>query len=214
MRTGLHYLIGLSVSAVYCVCVAFIAFTGSESCPRPISTNPGSMEAGEYELTRETCFVARRLEVVAVARLLWISWCVLGAAGFRAGGGVDFFFERTRPAASMRPPCLIYLSTSASYNRTRGERILPSEKQNEQLEKIKGDSTKLVISALSTSQLASQMRQTAILASASFAYTIKCFLTQCWDLGGLGSRRSLTTRWLTASLSRALGRGGAVGTTT
>ena len=23
-----------------------------------------------------------------------------------------FFFERTRPAASMRPPCLIYLSTS------------------------------------------------------------------------------------------------------
>ena len=41
------------------------------------------MEAGEYGLTRGTCFVARRLEVVAVAGLLWISWCVLG--------GVDFF---------------------------------------------------------------------------------------------------------------------------
>ena len=41
------------------------------------------MEAGEYGLTRGTCFVARRLEVVAVAGLLWISWCVLGAAGFR-----------------------------------------------------------------------------------------------------------------------------------
>ena len=40
------------------------------------------MEAGEYGLTRGTCFVARRLEVVAVAGLLWISWCVLGAAGF------------------------------------------------------------------------------------------------------------------------------------
>ena len=32
---------------------------------------------------------------------------VLGAAGFR----VFFFFERTRPAASMRQSCLIYLST-------------------------------------------------------------------------------------------------------
>ena len=62
------------------------------------------MEACEYGLTRGTCFVARRLEVVAVAGLPWISWCVLGF--------LFFFFERTRPAASMRPPCLIYLSTS------------------------------------------------------------------------------------------------------
>ena len=31
------------------------------------------MEAGEYGLTRGTCFVARRLEVIAVAGLLWIS---------------------------------------------------------------------------------------------------------------------------------------------
>ena len=45
------------------------------------------MEASEYESTHETCFVARRLEVVAVAGLLGISWCVLGAAGFR------FFFR-------------------------------------------------------------------------------------------------------------------------
>ena len=44
-------------------------------------TNPGSMEAGEYGLTRGTCFVARRLEVVAVAGMLWISWCALGGAG-------------------------------------------------------------------------------------------------------------------------------------
>ena len=44
------------------------------------------MEAGEHGLTRGTCFVARRLEVVAIAGLLWISWCVLGAAGYR------FFF--------------------------------------------------------------------------------------------------------------------------
>ena len=31
---------------------------------------PGTMEAGEYGLTRGTCFVARRLEVVDVAGLL------------------------------------------------------------------------------------------------------------------------------------------------
>ena len=37
-----------------------------ESCTRPISTNPESMEASEHGLTRWTCFVARRLEVVAV----------------------------------------------------------------------------------------------------------------------------------------------------
>ena len=40
------------------------------------------MEAGEYGLTRRTCFVARRLEVVAVAVRLWTSWCVLDAADF------------------------------------------------------------------------------------------------------------------------------------
>ena len=50
---------------------------------RLISTNPGSMEeACEYGLTRGTCFVARRLELVAVAGRLWISWCVLGGADF------------------------------------------------------------------------------------------------------------------------------------
>ena len=48
----------------------------------PISTNPGSMEAGEHGLTRGTCFAAHRLELVAVSGLLWISLCVLGRAGF------------------------------------------------------------------------------------------------------------------------------------
>ena len=37
------------------------------------------MDAGEYELTRGTCFVAHRLEVIAVGELLWISWCTLNA---------------------------------------------------------------------------------------------------------------------------------------
>ena len=65
-----------------CVCETFVVFTDCESCTRPISTNPGSMEAGECGLTRGACVVARRLEVVAVTGLLWISWCVLGAAVF------------------------------------------------------------------------------------------------------------------------------------
>ena len=71
------------------------------------------MEAGEYGLKRETCFVARRLEFFSFAGLLWISWCVLGAVDF-FGFFFEFlfFFERTRPAASMRPPYLIYLFTS------------------------------------------------------------------------------------------------------
>ena len=71
-----------------------------------VSTNPRSMEAGEYELTRGMCFVERSLKVVAVAELLCISWCVLGAAGFRFFSPF-FFFECTRPAANTSPPRLI-----------------------------------------------------------------------------------------------------------
>ena len=51
------------------------------------------MEAGEYGLTRGTCFVARCLEVVAVAGLLWISWCALGGADFFVFFFFSFFFS-------------------------------------------------------------------------------------------------------------------------
>ena len=40
------------------------------------------MEAGEFGLTRGTCFFARRLDVVAVAGLMWVPWFVFGGAGF------------------------------------------------------------------------------------------------------------------------------------
>ena len=53
------------------------------------------MEAGEYGLTRGTCFVASRLEFVAVAGLLWISWRVLGAAFFFLFFSRFSFFLRT-----------------------------------------------------------------------------------------------------------------------
>ena len=72
-------------------------------------------EEYEYGLTRGTCFGARRLEVVAVAGLVWIySVVCFGCGGifFVFFFSVFFFFERTRPAASMRTPCIIYLSTS------------------------------------------------------------------------------------------------------
>ena len=47
------------------------------------------MEAGEHGLPRGTRFVALCLEVVAVAGLMWVSWCVLG------GAGLFFFFQGT-----------------------------------------------------------------------------------------------------------------------
>ena len=43
---------------------------------------PGTMEAGEYGLTHGTWFFVRRLEVVTVAGLLWLSWYVLDGANF------------------------------------------------------------------------------------------------------------------------------------
>ena len=62
--------------------MTFVAFTDRETCARPISTNPVYMEAGEYGLTRGTWCFTRRLEVVAFAGLMWVSWCVFGGAGF------------------------------------------------------------------------------------------------------------------------------------
>ena len=51
------------------------------------------MEAGDYGLTRGTCFLACRLELDAVTRLLGISWCVLSGADFFPF--VFLFFLRT-----------------------------------------------------------------------------------------------------------------------
>ena len=67
VRTGCHYLIcRLSV----CACVPLVIFNDCESYTRPISTNPGSMEAGNIKITRGTCFLACRLVLDAVAGLL------------------------------------------------------------------------------------------------------------------------------------------------
>ena len=125
VRTGCHYLICLSVR----VCVTFVLFIDCESCTRPISTNPGSMEAGEYGLTRGTCFYACRLELDAVAALLWISWSVLGGADFSEICFFRFFFFLRTHAACCKceaASCLIYLSTSnlVVYNDPSTEALL------------------------------------------------------------------------------------------
>ena len=77
-----------SVCVSQCVCVTFVIFTDCESCTRPISTNSVSMEVGGRGRTRGTCFITCRLEVVAVAGLLCLSWCVFGGSDF-----LCFFFQ-------------------------------------------------------------------------------------------------------------------------
>ena len=133
MRTGCHCLISPSVCVSVSVHVTFVVFTDCESCTRPISTNPGSMEASEYGLTHGTCFVARRLEVVTVAALVWISWCGLGVGRiFSSFFQFLFFFERTRPATSMRPPYFICLSSrneARPKKRSNRGRSLPKGKK-------------------------------------------------------------------------------------
>ena len=72
------------------------------------------MEAGEYGLTRGTCFHCMPSRVGrgrrdAVDFVVFFGW---GGFFSRVFFFDFFFFKRTRPGASMRPPCLIYLSTS------------------------------------------------------------------------------------------------------
>ena len=69
------------------------------------------MEAGVNGLTRGMCFVARRLEVVvvAVAGLLWDSWCVLGGVDFLSFLFFSNFFLRTHTAYSKYEATLPHL---------------------------------------------------------------------------------------------------------
>ena len=124
-------------------------FTDCESCTGPISTNPRSMEVGEHGLTRGTCSIACRLKLHAVAGLLSISWCVLGAADFSAILFIYLFifFERTWPAASVRPPRLMYLSTSNEARpRERSDRgrLLPLRQKGPFIPDVGRDSSRTV----------------------------------------------------------------------
>ena len=101
-------------------------FTDCESCTRADFHKPGIYGSGRVWANAWDVFRRAPLEVVAVAGLLWISWCVLGGAIFFVFFSVLFFFERTRPAASMRPPCLINLCTSVSMLLTFTSRVICS----------------------------------------------------------------------------------------
>ena len=67
------------------------------------------MEAGVYGVTRGMCSIARRLEVVAVAGLPWISWCVFGGADFLFFIFFRFFILRTLTAYSKYESTLPHL---------------------------------------------------------------------------------------------------------
>ena len=101
------------MSLCMCVGATFVVLTDCESCTSWISTNPGCMETGEYELTNAwdvlRCTPSRGDRIRRAA--------VDFEVGFGCGGislFVDLFFfeERIRPAASIMPPCPIYLFLS------------------------------------------------------------------------------------------------------
>ena len=99
-------LINSSVCVSVSVCVTFVVFTDCETCTRPISTNPGPMEAGEYGLTRGTCFLACRLEFDAVAGNAVDFVVCFGWGGFFFRVFFPIFFLQTHTA------CCRYEATS------------------------------------------------------------------------------------------------------
>lgn len=108
----------MSACCVLSVWNSLVVFgiTDYESCTWPIFTNPVSTESDELGLTCGACSVARLLELVAVAGLLWLWWRYCYA--FVNCGGIGFppisssIFKRTRAILSTRTPCLLYISTS------------------------------------------------------------------------------------------------------
>lgn len=121
-----------TIKSIVCLSVCVLSVVGlyvficeCARCMKPIFTNPRP----EYGLTRGTCVVARSLEKVAVASLLWRRWCGLSAADF-VFCFMLFFFEPVRPAASSRPPCLNYFSVIDSNEAKRPRPVLVSGKTN------------------------------------------------------------------------------------
>ena len=78
---------------------------------------PGIYGSGRiWAITRGTWFFAHRLEMVAVAGLLRLSWCVLGGVDFFVFFFFRlFFFLRTHTAYFKYEAtcCLIYISASS-----------------------------------------------------------------------------------------------------
>ena len=90
-------LFNLSVGMCVCVCVTFVVFTDCESCARPISTNPGSMESGVWANAWDVIHHMSS-RVARGGRAAVDSLCVLGGADFSVILFFDFFFLRTHTA--------------------------------------------------------------------------------------------------------------------
>ena len=114
-RVPLFNLVCHHVRLSVCLCLPLCCYV-RKSCTRPMATKPGFMESREYGPTRETCSFARpspgcrggRAAAAVVACSAW--------GGFFPGfSSTIFFFERTRPAASVKPPRLIYVSTTCVF---------------------------------------------------------------------------------------------------
>ena len=115
VRTGCHYLISLSVCLS--VCMKHSLFLLIAIAVR-----------GRFPQTRDLwkrASMGERVGRVSSHDVSWWSWSP-GCCGFRGVFWVGrifpgfffrlfFFFERTRPAASVRPPCLIYLYTTCVF---------------------------------------------------------------------------------------------------
>ena len=114
VRTGCHYLISVCcVSCHFIVCGTLVVFTDCESCTRPISTTiPGIYRIGRVRANAWDLFHRMPSRVARGGRAAVDFVVCFGWGGFfRVFFFRPFFyFERTRPAASMRPPLASFTS--------------------------------------------------------------------------------------------------------
>ena len=109
VRTGCHYLICLSVCLCMCNirCIYGLRELYETDFHKPGIYGSGRVWANAWEAFRRAPSRDGRGRQAAVDFVV-----CFGCGGFFR----DFFsFERTRPAASMRAPCLIYFSTSIHF---------------------------------------------------------------------------------------------------
>ena len=129
-----------------CVCATFVVFTDCESCTRSIFHKPGIY--GSVRVWANASDVFRRTPSRGVrGRRAAVDFVVCFGRGefFRVFFFDFFFFERTRPAANMRPPCFIYLSTSnqhvlqgpfGQHHHLRGNVIMRQSRDSEATEVV------------------------------------------------------------------------------
>ena len=89
----------LNSSVCVCQCVTFVVFTEIESCTRPTSTKPASMEAGEYGLTRGTWGFRAPSRGGRSRRAALDSVVCFGVGRIFSGLSISLHFQIPRPRA-------------------------------------------------------------------------------------------------------------------